>query len=98
MNFTMVTSVLRREFLCFDTDDLKKTKHLISLDGAKERLHLFKANLLEEGSFDSIVEGCVGVFHTASPFFLAVTDPQVHHPFCLLVLLLLKLILTGSRA
>ncbi|RVW18243.1 Cinnamoyl-CoA reductase 1 [Vitis vinifera] len=60
----------------FPTDDPKKTEHLLSLDGAKERLHLFKANLLEEGSFDSIVEGCVGVFHTASPFFHAVTDPQ----------------------
>ncbi len=57
-------------------NDPKKTEHLLSLDGAKERLHLFKANLLEEGSFDSIVEGCVGVFHTASPFFDAVTDPQ----------------------
>ncbi len=57
-------------------NDPKKTEHLLSLDGAKERLHLFKANLLEEGSFDSIVEGCVGVFHTASPFFDDVTDPQ----------------------
>lgn len=59
-----------------DPNDPKKTEHLLSLDGAKERLHLFKANLLEEGSFDSIGEGCVGVFHTASPFFHAVTDPQ----------------------
>lgn len=59
-----------------DPNDPKKTEHLLSLDGAKERLHLFKANLLEECSFDSIVEGCVGVFHTASPFFHAVTDPQ----------------------
>lgn len=37
---------------------------------------MFKANLLEEGSFDSIVDGCEGVFHTASPFFYNVTDPQ----------------------
>ncbi|KAL0390803.1 UNVERIFIED_CONTAM: Cinnamoyl-CoA reductase 1 [Sesamum calycinum] len=57
-------------------DDPKKTQHLLSLDGAKERLHLLKANLLEEGSFDSVVEGCVGVFHTASPFYHAVTNPQ----------------------
>ncbi|XP_074316553.1 phenylacetaldehyde reductase-like [Silene latifolia] len=34
-------------------DDPRKTEHLRGLDGAKERLHLFKANLLEEGSFDS---------------------------------------------
>ncbi|KAF3961903.1 hypothetical protein CMV_013527 [Castanea mollissima] len=57
-------------------DDPKKTNHLQVLDGAKERLHLFKANLLEEGSFDSAVEGCDGVFHTASPFYHNVNDPE----------------------
>ncbi|XP_043691621.1 phenylacetaldehyde reductase-like [Telopea speciosissima] len=57
-------------------NDPKKTEHLLALDGAKERLHLFKANLLEEGSFDSSVDGCEGVFHTASPFYHAVKDPQ----------------------
>ncbi|CAI0455503.1 unnamed protein product [Linum tenue] len=56
--------------------DEKKTTHLLGLDGAKERLHLFKANLLEEGSFDSAIEGCVGVFHTASPVALSTVDPQ----------------------
>ncbi|KAH7521252.1 hypothetical protein FEM48_Zijuj07G0013400 [Ziziphus jujuba var. spinosa] len=43
-----------------DPNDPKKTQHLLSLDGAKERLHLLKANLLDEGSFDSLVEGCEG--------------------------------------
>ncbi|KAI8526172.1 hypothetical protein RHMOL_Rhmol13G0288400 [Rhododendron molle] len=60
-----------------DPSDPKKTEHLLSLDGAKERLHLFKANLLEEGSFDAAVDGCIGVFHTASPFYHDVKDPQV---------------------
>ncbi|RVW66369.1 Tetraketide alpha-pyrone reductase 1 [Vitis vinifera] len=60
-----------------NTDDPKKTEHLLALEGAKERLHLFKADLLEEGSFDSIVEGCECVFHTASPVLLEVTDPKV---------------------
>ena len=59
-------------------DDPRKVEHLVNLDGAKERLHLFKANLLEEGSFDSVVQGCHGVFHTASPFYHDVKDPQVH--------------------
>jgi len=59
-----------------DPNDQKKVGHLLSLDGAKERLHLFKANLLEEGSFDSVVQGCHGVFHTASPFYHDVKDPQ----------------------
>ncbi|KAK4278707.1 hypothetical protein QN277_016516 [Acacia crassicarpa] len=59
-----------------DPNDPKKVDHLLNLDGAKERLHLIKANLLDEGSFDLVVEGCEGVFHTASPFYLDVKDPQ----------------------
>ncbi|KAK4492367.1 hypothetical protein RD792_003172 [Penstemon davidsonii] len=57
-------------------DDPKKANHLFALDGAKERLKLIKADLLEEGSFDALVEGCEGVFHTASPFFLETNNPQ----------------------
>nr|AFK47262.1 unknown [Medicago truncatula] len=59
-----------------DPNDPKKVDHLVKLDGAKERLQLFKANLLEEGAFDSVVQGCHGVFHTASPFYHDVKDPQ----------------------
>ncbi|XVF22890.1 hypothetical protein REPUB_Repub12eG0209700 [Reevesia pubescens] len=59
-----------------DPNDPKKTEHLLALDGAKERLHLFKAELMDEGCFDSIVCGCQGVFHTASPVSFSATDPQ----------------------
>ncbi|XP_020550215.1 cinnamoyl-CoA reductase 1-like [Sesamum indicum] len=59
-----------------DPNDPKKTQHLLALDGAKERLHLIKADLLEQGSFDAVVDGCDGVFHTASPVKFASTDPQ----------------------
>lgn len=59
-----------------DPGNPKKVSHLVNLDGAKERLHLFKADLLEEGSFDSVVEGCDGVFHTASPVRFVVNNPQ----------------------
>ncbi|KAL3652106.1 hypothetical protein CASFOL_001787 [Castilleja foliolosa] len=59
-----------------DPNDSKKTQHLLALDGAKERLHLIKADLLEEGSFDSLVDGSEGVFHTASPFYHGAKDPQ----------------------
>lgn len=59
-----------------DPNDPKKTGHLLALEGAKDRLQLFKANLLEEGSFDAAVTGCEGVFHTASPFTHTVDDPQ----------------------
>ena len=61
----------------YDADDPRKTEHLLALEGAEERLQLFKANLLEEGSFDSAIDGCQGVFHTASPFYHDVKDPQV---------------------
>ncbi|XP_039172574.1 phenylacetaldehyde reductase-like isoform X1 [Eucalyptus grandis] len=59
-----------------NTNDSRKTQHLLALEGAKERLHLFKADLLEEGSFDSIVDGCGAVFHTASPVVFSASDPQ----------------------
>ncbi|KAL3828201.1 hypothetical protein ACJIZ3_017003 [Penstemon smallii] len=59
-----------------DINDPRKTQHLLALDGAEERLHLVKADLLEEGSYDTLVDGCDGVFHTASPFYYPITDPQ----------------------
>ncbi|XP_021801564.1 tetraketide alpha-pyrone reductase 1-like isoform X1 [Prunus avium] len=59
-----------------DPNDSKKTEHLLALDGAKERLHLFQADLIEEGSFDAAVDGCEGVFHTASPVLFSATNPQ----------------------
>ncbi|OMO96582.1 3-beta hydroxysteroid dehydrogenase/isomerase [Corchorus olitorius] len=54
----------------------EENRSLVALDGAKERLQLFKAELLDEGAFDSIVDGCIGVFHTASPCFYEAKDPQ----------------------
>ncbi|KAL2940746.1 Tetraketide alpha-pyrone reductase 1 [Bienertia sinuspersici] len=57
-------------------NDQAKTEHLFNLEGAKERLHLYKADLMEEGSFDSAISGCHGVFHLASPVHLTVKDPQ----------------------
>ncbi|XP_047945506.1 phenylacetaldehyde reductase-like [Salvia hispanica] len=53
-----------------------KVGHLTSLEGANERLHLYEADLLDEGSFDSAVDACQTVFHTASPVALSVSDPQ----------------------
>ncbi|MED6204829.1 Tetraketide alpha-pyrone reductase 1 [Stylosanthes scabra] len=50
----------------------KKFQHLWTLHGARERLHLVQADLMEEGSFDNAINGCKGVFHIASP----VLDPS----------------------
>ncbi|KAL0380105.1 UNVERIFIED_CONTAM: Tetraketide alpha-pyrone reductase 1, partial [Sesamum angustifolium] len=57
-------------------NDPKKVAHLKALEGAEERLHLVQADLIEDGSFDSVVDGCEGVFHTASPVFFSTSDPQ----------------------
>ncbi len=56
----------------------ENSKHLLELPGASDRLKLFVAELMEPGCFDNVVEGCDGVFHTASPvLFKDITDPQV---------------------
>ncbi|PON74261.1 NAD(P)-binding domain containing protein [Parasponia andersonii] len=46
--YTVKASV--RDPNLYGPDDPKKTEHLLSLVGAKERLRLFKADLLEEGN------------------------------------------------
>ncbi|XP_059076790.1 phenylacetaldehyde reductase-like [Cryptomeria japonica] len=51
-----------------DPGDEKKSSPLLDLSGAEDRLKLFQADLLKEGSFDSAVEGCEGVFHVAGSY------------------------------
>lgn len=46
---------------------MEKIGYLWELPGAKQRLKIMKADLLEEGSFDEAVNGVDGVFHTACP-------------------------------
>ncbi|KAH9715803.1 Cinnamoyl-CoA reductase 1 [Citrus sinensis] len=53
--------------------DDPKNAHLRELEGAKERLALCKADLLDYESLKEAFNGCDGVFHTASP----VTDDPV---------------------
>lgn len=53
-----------------DPSNISKVQHLLDLPGASARLKLFRADLLEPRSFDEAMAACVGVFHTASPFFL----------------------------
>lgn len=53
--------------------DDPKNNHLRELDGAKERLTLYRGDLLDYQSLREAINGCDGVFHTASP----VTDDPV---------------------
>lgn len=45
----------------------RKNEHLLSLEGAKERLALCRADVLDYGSLRAAFAGCHGVFHVASP-------------------------------
>ncbi|KAL1823153.1 hypothetical protein ACET3Z_009931 [Daucus carota] len=47
--------------------DDPRNDHLMELEGAKERLTLYKAELLDYNSLFEAINGCDGVFHTASP-------------------------------
>jgi nucleoside-diphosphate-sugar epimerase len=55
-----------------------KNSHLLELQkSTKGKLVLFKADLLDEGSFAEAMTGCELVIHTASPFFVqGVKNPQ----------------------
>ena len=44
-----------------------KTKHLLDLPGANEKLTLWKADLDDEGSFDPAFDGSERVFHVTTP-------------------------------
>jgi hypothetical protein len=48
--------------------------HITGLPGAAQRLRLFEADLLVPGSFAAAAAGCVGVYHTASPFYFKAAD------------------------
>lgn len=55
--------------------------HLWRVEGAKERLRLVKADLMEEGNFDDAIFGCHGVFHSASPVLKPSSDPKARCMF-----------------
>lgn len=58
-------------------DDTAKTGHLTALAAQSPgTLKLFRADLLDEGSYGAAMQGCAVVFHTASPFTSKITDPQ----------------------
>jgi len=60
-----------------DPQNIDKVKYLHAIAAqASGTLKLFKADLLEAGSFDEAMNDCELVFHTASPFINKVKDPQ----------------------
>ncbi len=56
---------------------IEKIEHLLKMqEEFGQKLQLFEADLLQEGSFATAIEGCELVIHTASPFKLHIKDPQ----------------------
>ncbi|MED6160289.1 hypothetical protein PIB30_050198 [Stylosanthes scabra] len=49
---------------------------LTNLPGASQKLKIFNADLSNPESFTEAIEGCFGVFHTATPIDLLVTEPE----------------------
>ena len=61
-----------------DPSDAQKIEHLTALAKVSTgKLKLFKADLLDFGSFDEPMQGCELVMHTASPFFITkIKNPE----------------------
>ena len=60
-----------------DPNNEKKVGHLLSLaEASKGDIVLFKTDLLTPGAYQAAMENCELVYHTASPFFTDVQDPQ----------------------
>ena len=60
-----------------DPDNARKVAHLTNLAAnAPGEIKLFRADLLDDGSFAEAMAGCRVVFHTASPFTSKISDPQ----------------------
>lgn len=57
-------------------DDEGKLRYLRDLEPQPGRLRFFRADLTDKGSFAAAMAGCQVVFHVASPYALAVKDPQ----------------------
>lgn len=68
---------LIRLYYQFEADN--KNSYLLDLEGAKERLSVCRADLLDRDNLNGVFRGCNGVFHIASPMFN--TDPVSSHNF-----------------
>lgn len=64
----LVKSLLQRGHQVHATvRDPEKSKYLLKEWEGEDRVKLFRADLMEEGSFEDAVRGCCGIFHVAAP-------------------------------
>ncbi|KAB2628420.1 vestitone reductase-like [Pyrus ussuriensis x Pyrus communis] len=57
-------------------ENQRDLSYLTSLPGATERLKIFTADLSNPDSFNAAVEGCIGVFHVATPVDFQDQEPE----------------------
>jgi len=72
----LIGCLVRNLTLTDSAGNENKTRHILSLPAARERLTLFKSDINEPGSFDSAVHGCDFVIHMATPMDYT-KDPEV---------------------
>ncbi len=74
---TLISEGLTVHATVRDPNNIEKLKYLNDLESQLPgKIKYFKADLLQDGSFDEACKGCELVFHTASPFKLEIKDPQ----------------------
>ncbi|KAK4267775.1 hypothetical protein QN277_024512 [Acacia crassicarpa] len=54
----------------------KDVSFLTNLPGASQRLQILSADLSEPGSFKDAIDGCIGVFHVATPVNFDEKEPE----------------------
>lgn len=61
--------------MCINLAEHKKdVSFLTNLPGASQKLKIFNADLSNPESFRAAIEGCIGVFHTATPIDFDVNE------------------------
>ncbi|CAN6452066.1 unnamed protein product [Victoria cruziana] len=76
MGSWLVRSLLQKGYKVHAaTRDPEKASEITSFDD-EGRLKIFKADMLEQGSYDAAVQGCRGVFHVAEPMEFAAPNGQ----------------------
>ncbi|KAJ0851843.1 putative cinnamoyl-CoA reductase [Helianthus annuus] len=75
----VVKLLLSKGYMVNGTVMRPKNGHLKKLENAEERLHLFKADLLDFESLCAAFAGCSGVLHVASPvpLHVEILDPAI---------------------
>ncbi|XP_039684270.1 vestitone reductase-like [Medicago truncatula] len=59
-----------------DPERKKDVSFLTNLPGASQKLKFFSADLSIPESFNAAIEGCIGIFHTATPIDLEMNESE----------------------